>query len=69
MWVWYKKHQRTWLLQRQRKLGQRVGHRRDELLKPMLRVEDLEVLACCTQQFLAAIGHVMHCCLVVAHEV
>jgi hypothetical protein len=27
------------------------------------------VLACCTQQFLAAIGHVMHCCLVVAHEV
>ena len=35
----------------------------------MFRVEDLEVLAGVKKQLLAADGHGLHCCLVVAHEV
>ena len=62
-------HQRTWLPQRQRKLGQLGCHQLDERLLPMLRVEDLEVHAGDIQQLSKLIGLALHCCLVVAHEV
>ena len=54
--------------QRLRKLGQRGCYQLDELLLPMLRVEDLEA---CTgsQQFSTLRGDIFHGCLVPAQQV
>ena len=53
----------------QRKLVIFGCHGRNELLPPMLWVEDLEVKACLIQQVSTLSGEVLHSCLVPAHEV
>jgi len=44
-------------------------HRLDEHLLTNLRIENGEVLARCPQHCCTPSGHVLHCCLVLAHQV